>query len=520
MRATQDAARRRDRRHRSARPAGAARRRHRSVRARGRRRARRPGDAIRRCAPRSSDETATDAGLAARVRAARRARPGRGGAHRAGQPAPHRARARGDRAHRPPVLVVRARPRRVRPARARRRAGRHLAADAPSSARRIAARFAAMRAAGLVDEVRALAARPGGLSRTARQAIGYQEVLASPRGRGPRSTTRSTRPCGGPASFARRQRVWFRRDPRITLAAGRRKSSTARGRGSGTLGARPTPPSRRRVMNDCSSPSCTPPATTSSCGSRSTASRSRSTPRVVAALCDRHRGIGADGLITIGPGASGADCTMTLQNADGGDAEMSGNGVRCLAWVAARAGLGTRRRARRRHRRRPAHDRARRATTHGEVVAAEVDMGPVTFGDERRRASPSTAPSTAATSRASATRTSSASSTIRRRSASRRTVRSSSATTSFPQRTNVEFVRGRRAPTRSTMRVWERGAGETLSCGTGACAAAAVAHRRGSRRRTACACACPAASSTSRSARPSGSAARSCTCSTSTSRSS
>src|SRR6478609_9391383 len=63
---------------------------------------------------------------------------------------------------------------------------------------------------------------------------------------------------------------------------------------------------------------------------------------VVAELCDRHRGIGADGLITIGPGTRGADCTMTLQNADGGGAEISGNGARCLAWVAARAGIGGR----------------------------------------------------------------------------------------------------------------------------------------------------------------------------------
>src|SRR5207244_6483262 len=47
----------------------------------------------------------------------------------------------------------------------------------------------------------------------------------------------------------------------------------------------------------------------------------------------------------------------------------------------------------------------------------------------------------------------------------------------FPNRTNVEMV----VPTASglRMRVWERGVGETASCGSGACAAAGVAHRRG-----------------------------------------
>jgi diaminopimelate epimerase len=47
----------------------------------------------------------------------------------------------------------------------------------------------------------------------------------------------------------------------------------------------------------------------------------------------------------------------------------------------------------------------------------------------------------------------------------------------FPNRTNVEMV----VPTASglRMRIWERGVGETASCGSGACAAAGVAHRRG-----------------------------------------
>jgi len=83
--------------------------------------------------------------------------------------------------------------------------------------RRIAERFAAMVAAGLVDEVRALAARPEGISRTARQALGYREVLAhvedgAPLGECLDEAVRRTR------QFARRQASWFRRDPRIAWA--------------------------------------------------------------------------------------------------------------------------------------------------------------------------------------------------------------------------------------------------------------------------------------------------------------
>lgn len=54
-------------------------------------------------------------------------------------------------------------------------------------------------------------------------------------------------------------------------------------------------------------------------------------PSVARALCDRHRGVGADGLIYgLAPGGD-ADVHMVLINADGTEAEISGNGIRCLA---------------------------------------------------------------------------------------------------------------------------------------------------------------------------------------------
>ena len=69
--------------------------------------------------------------------------------------------------------------------------------------------------AGCVDEVRTLRRRPGGLSRTARQALGYRELLAHveegvPLDEAVAEAERRTR------AFARRQWAWFRRDPRIS----------------------------------------------------------------------------------------------------------------------------------------------------------------------------------------------------------------------------------------------------------------------------------------------------------------
>lgn len=47
-------------------------------------------------------------------------------------------------------------------------------------------------------------------------------------------------------------------------------------------------------------------------------------------LCDRHRGIGADGLLLVEPATDGGDFKMRYYNADGGEAEMCGNGARCF----------------------------------------------------------------------------------------------------------------------------------------------------------------------------------------------
>jgi tRNA dimethylallyltransferase len=81
-------------------------------------------------------------------------------------------------------------------------------------AHRVAQRFAAMLEAGLVDEVEALAGRTGGLSRTARQALGYRELLTHVE-RGVPLADAAAEAVQRTRQFARRQRMWWRRDPRV-----------------------------------------------------------------------------------------------------------------------------------------------------------------------------------------------------------------------------------------------------------------------------------------------------------------
>src|SRR6187397_3062982 len=56
----------------------------------------------------------------------------------------------------------------------------------------------------------------------------------------------------------------------------------------------------------------------------------------IAQLCDRHRGVGGDGVLVVEPAQNGADFRMRYYNSDGGEAEMCGNGARCFARFASR----------------------------------------------------------------------------------------------------------------------------------------------------------------------------------------
>lgn len=196
----------------------------------------------------------------------------------------------------------------------------------------------------------------------------------------------------------------------------------------------------------------------------------RLSPDQVRVLCDRHRGVGADGFISVAVGR-GADLVMELVNADGSSAEMSGNGIRCLAQAAVGAGLVP----------------AGRCTVSTDAGVrsvelrpgqqpgldwASVDMGVAKLGDHVAN------PWSGAQSQmvdvgnphvvllgddpAQAEVTSLGPAVER----------------SHPGGANVEFV-AVAGPDRLALRVWERGVGETLACGTGSVAAAAAAHSWG-----------------------------------------
>jgi diaminopimelate epimerase len=195
------------------------------------------------------------------------------------------------------------------------------------------------------------------------------------------------------------------------------------------------------------------------------------------ALCDRRTGIGADGLIRVTAGTGDADVTMQLLNADGSDAEMSGNGIRCLAQAVFQSGLVPR----------PV---LRVATAAGLRTVTElsrtddhtqqlsVEMGQAKVGEDAVELIGS------AIARAVRVDVGNPHVVLEWAEAELPTgaalvalgARIDDAT---PGGTNVEIVRASGVADVLDMVVYERGVGPTQACGTGACATAAAAHRWG-----------------------------------------
>ena len=204
---------------------------------------------------------------------------------------------------------------------------------------------------------------------------------------------------------------------------------------------------------------------------------------LVRRLADRHFGVGFDQLLVVErPTSPGADFRYRIYNADGGEVEQCGNGARCFARFVRDEGL-------------TAKDEIRVETASGLIAPriepdgrVTVDMGPPRFapadvpfvadgerdcyeievGGERVRAgvlsmgNPHAVQVVASVAHAPVTTQGPLLEHHER----------------FPRRVNAGYMEVV-SRSRIRLRVWERGAGETLACGTGACAAVASGIRRG-----------------------------------------
>ncbi len=191
-------------------------------------------------------------------------------------------------------------------------------------------------------------------------------------------------------------------------------------------------------------------------------------PDLARKACDRHFGIGADGILVPGP-SEVADLKMIYYNSDGSPSEMCGNGLRCLARYAKDRGL--------------IEGVALTVETGAGVKkvvllgerSSRVDMGPPEFGPEVElhgfrfllvsMGNPHAVAFLGSEEEVGALDLKEVGPPVEN-------------DPLFPDKTNVEFVyvRGERE---IRMRIWERGAGETLASGSGSCAAAVAAVRRG-----------------------------------------
>jgi diaminopimelate epimerase len=203
--------------------------------------------------------------------------------------------------------------------------------------------------------------------------------------------------------------------------------------------------------------------------------------RVASVLSDRHRSIGADGLVLMLPGDSpGAVARMRMFNADGSEGDLCGNALRCMAMWLHQTG---------------------RAGTEFRIAMAErtIDVTIVSSNPDLRQANVIVTLGTPDPVNLSASGRSSFVKSVDLSGLTLPVLRSAPVHVSlgnphtvlfvdslehvdfaglgplierhpeFPNRTNVEFVEVT-GPRSARVRVWERGSGETLACGSGACA--------------------------------------------------
>ena len=198
-------------------------------------------------------------------------------------------------------------------------------------------------------------------------------------------------------------------------------------------------------------------------------------PALVSALCDRRRGIGGDGVLRVvrGRADDGAEWVMDYRNADGSVSQMCGNGLRVFARYLCEAGLvqagaaseplaiGT-------------ADGVKqvRFCDDGEI---SVDMGPASVGGSTVLSVNGRAYDAVSVDVGNPHAVAFVDDLTELGDLG---VSPYFCGVEFPEGVNVEFVE-RRGQATLAMRVYERGVGETQSCGTGACAVVAAAADRG-----------------------------------------
>ncbi len=215
-------------------------------------------------------------------------------------------------------------------------------------------------------------------------------------------------------------------------------------------------------------------------------------PEIVRKICDRHFGVGADGVLAVLPGVSG-DARMRVLNADGSEAEMCGNGIRCVAKVLYEGDPALRR---------PVLKidtgagllACEMSAVDGHVDSVTVEMGRPRYTRDEIPLAPGGAgravrePITALGRTFHFTAVSMGNphavifvddpaEDLRALAETYGPVLEVAST--FPRRANIEFARVRQAiggkDDEIDLVVWERGCGITLACGTGTCATVAAA---------------------------------------------